>query len=167
MSLCLIFSGCDKTKKTIQETKQGYIELERIIIDIKSALSTTDWSKAKQAAAKADEFLQTRALSWYVQILIAEEKDGIPAAQALLSTFRQSDSISPAESKALDAMEKYFTDKGDNRSIDYLFLIAIIAAENKSPHIGADVVASLQAKYHQSRNLPVPTTNSIPSTNTP
>lgn len=40
--LCLVFSGCDKTKETIQETKQGYLELERIIIDIKSALSTPD-----------------------------------------------------------------------------------------------------------------------------
>ncbi|HEY1171251.1 MAG TPA: hypothetical protein VGH19_07795 [Verrucomicrobiae bacterium] len=162
--LLLSFTACDQTKQTIKETKQGYIELERIIGQLHTALSTTDWAQAKQAATQADDFLQTRALSWYVQILIAEEKDGIPAAQALLTDLRKTNPILPAELKTLDTMEKYFREKGSARSIDLLFLITAIAAENKLPHQGASFITNLQAKYHQSRNLPLPAATTNAST---
>src|SRR4051794_2653088 len=98
LALCVAaavsFLGCDDAKTFVKESKEGYRELEEIAAklgQITSALKTNDFAQAKEFAGKVEPFLNTRVLSWAVQVLAIEEKEGVEAAQAAIERFRASE----------------------------------------------------------------------------
>lgn len=141
----LSFLGCDDAKKFVKESKEGYQELEEIarkLGQVASAMKTNDYAQAREFAAKAEGFLNTRVLSWAVQVLAIEEKEGVEAARAAIERFRGSDSITAGERKALDEMTKFYQGK-TGRTGDLIVLVAAVAAEEKYGHGAGGIVAHL------------------------
>ena len=69
------FVGCDDAKTFVKESREGYRELEEIagqIGQIASAVKTNNFAQAKEYARKLEPFLNTRVLTWTVQILAVE-----------------------------------------------------------------------------------------------
>jgi hypothetical protein len=127
------FLGCDDAKTFVKESKEGYRELEEIagkLGQIASAVKTNDFAQAKEFARKLEPFLNSRVLSWAVQILATEEKGGVEAARAAIERFRTSDGITAGEREALDKMQAFYRDK-TGRTGDLLVLVAAIAVEEK------------------------------------
>lgn len=141
----LSFLGCDDAKKYVKESKEGYQELEEIarkLGRVASAIKTNDYPQAREFAAKAEGSLNTRVLSWAVQILAIEEKDGVEAAKAAIERFRGGDMITAGERKALDEMAKFYQGK-TGRTGDLIVLVAAVAADEKYGHGAGGLVARL------------------------
>lgn len=127
------FLGCDDAKTFVKESKEGCRELEEIarrLGQVASAVKTNDFAQAKEFTRKLEPFLNTRVLSWAVQILATEEREGVEAARAAIERFRTSDSITAGERTALDKMQVFYRDK-TGRTGDLLVIVAAIAVEEK------------------------------------
>src|SRR5262245_60586044 len=133
LALCIaataIFSGCDNARTFVKESKEGYRELEDIagkLSQIASAVKTNDFAQAKEFAGKLEPFLNSRVLSWAVQVLAIEEKEGVEAARAAIERFRSVEGITADERSALDKMQAFYREK-TARSGDLLVLVAGVA----------------------------------------
>ncbi len=158
--LGLVCAGCDDAKKLAYETKEGYHVLEQVagqVAEMSASLRTNDFAGAKEIAGKLDVFLNTRVLSWTVQILATEEKDGVEAAKALIRKFNASENITADEQAALAKVQQYFQNKGREKTGDLAFLVAALVVEGKYGHGAGGVLLRLRETYRKSP-LPVPTT---------
>jgi hypothetical protein len=159
----LSLAGCDDAKKFVKESKEGYQELEEIawkLGQVASAVKTNDFAQAKEFASKAESFLDTRALSWSVQVLAIEEKEGVDSARAAIERFRASENVTAGERRALDEMAKYYQGK-TGLTGDLLVLVAAVAAEKKYGHGAGGVVAQLFQRIRPSTS-----TSAVSMTNT-
>ncbi len=156
------FLGCDDAKKFVRDSKEGYKELEgiaQLLAQVASAISTNDFSRAKEFAAEAGNFLNTRVISWAVQVLVIEEKEGVESARAAIERFRATDSTTASERRALDEMANFYQGK-TGRTGDLLVLVAAVAAEEKYGHGAGGIVAQLCQRLRP----PIPT-SALSSTN--
>jgi len=157
--LGVVCSGCDDAKKLASETKEGYQVLEQVggqVAEMSASLRKNDFSGAKEIAGKLDVFLNTRVLSWSVQILATEEKDGVEAARALIKKFNAIEGITADEQAALARIEQYFQNKGREKTGDLAFLVSALVVEGKYGHGAGGVLLRFRETYRNSP-LPVPT----------
>jgi hypothetical protein len=161
--LGLTLAACDDAKKLVSETKEGYHVIEQIaaqVAEMSASLSTNDFARAKETGAKLDSLLNARVLSWSVQILATEEKDGVEAAKALINKLKATQGLSTDEQTSLARIEQYFQNKGNEKTGDLAFLVAAIVVEDKYGHGAGGLLLRLRETYRKSP-LPVPglTTN--------
>jgi len=157
--LGLILAGCDDAKKLVSETKEGYHVLEQVA-EMSASLRTNDFARAKEIGGKLDSFLNTRVLSWFVKILATEENDGVDAAKALIKKLKTTEGLSRDEQAALEKIEQYYQNKGNEKTGDLAFLVAAIVVEGKYGHGAGGVLLRLRETYRKSPlPIPAPTTN--------
>ena len=158
----LCFAGCGDATKFVKESKEGYQELEEIarkLGQVASAMKTNDFAEAKELAAKLEPFLNTRVLSWVVQTLAIEEREGVEAARAVIERFKTTEGITASERAALDKMESFYRDK-TGRTGDLLVLVAAIVVEEKyRTHGTGAAFAQLCQKFRTQ-----PSTNGVSTT---
>jgi bacillopeptidase F (M6 metalloprotease family) len=88
-----------------------------------------------------------------MQILNTEEKEGIDAAKALIEKLKTTQDITENEQAALAQIEKYFQNKGSQRTGDIAMKIAAFAVEKKYGKTARKIFIKLSDKY---RNSPTP-----------
>lgn len=166
--LCVVtvvgLAGCDDAKTFVKESKDGYRELEEVagkLGQIAAAIKTNDFAQAKEFAGKVEPFLKTRVLSWTVQILAVEEKEGVAAARSALERLKLTEGITAGERVALDKMEAFYRDK-TGRTGDLLVLIGAIAVEEK---YGGHYAGAVFTQICQQLRIS-PATNTVNLTNT-
>lgn len=165
--LCVVtavgLAGCDDARTFVKESKEGYRELEVIagkLGEIAAAIKTNDFAQAKEFAGKVEPFLKTRVLSWAVQILAIEEKEGVAGARSAIERLKLTDGITAGERIALDKMEAFYRDK-TGRTGDLLVLVGAIAVEEKyGGHYAGAVFAQICQQLRTS-----PATNTVNLTN--
>ena len=156
--------GCDDAKTFVKESKEGYRELEEIaekLGQIASAVKTNDFAQAKELAGKLEPFLNTRVISWAVQVLAIEEKEGVGAARAAIERFRTTEGITASERTALDKMQAFYREK-TGRTGDLLVFVAAFAVEQK---YGGHGTAAVFMQICQKLRTQTPT-NAVSSSNT-
>lgn len=155
-------SGCDDARTFVKESKEGYRELEVIagkLGEIAAAIKTNDFAQAKEFAGKVEPFLKTRVLSWTVQILAIEEKEGVAGARSAIERLKVTEGITAGERLALDKMEAFYRDK-TGRTGDLLVIIGAVAVEQKyGGHYAGAVFAQICQELRTSvaTNAPNPT----------
>jgi len=155
--------GCDDAKRFVKESKEGYQELEAIagkLGEIAAAVKTNNFAMAKEFARELEPLLTSRVVSWTVQILAIEERDGVQAARAAIERFRGSDGMTASERTALEKLDAYYQDRA-GRTGDLLVMIAAIAIEAKygGHGTGAAFIQTCQQLRTQ------PSTNGVTGTN--
>lgn len=85
---------------------------------LQASVAAGDYGKAGEIAASMDQFSKSRVLSWYVQILSAEQKQDVAGARAKIAELRATPDITSLEKSALEKFEVAFNSKGSARSTD-------------------------------------------------
>jgi hypothetical protein len=111
-------------------------------------VAENDYEKARNMAETMDRFFDSRALSWYVQILAKEEREGRPAAAELWRTFAATPDISPLEKEALNKMDYITQGNQEVKSLDVILLICNLVICHK---FGAGGGSALLAVQHALR----------------
>jgi hypothetical protein len=165
--LALSGAGCGEAKKLADESKEGLRAAQALAGYLKGicdSLSTNNFVRAKELGGQADDFFNTRALSWCVQVLTIEEKEGVDAAKASIQRLKQTEGATTSELGALAKMETYFERKGADRTGDLVVMIGVIVAEKKYGHGAGGLVSKLCAAYRTPpRAAPITDTNAPPA----
>jgi hypothetical protein len=130
----LILCGCDKTKRTIEIAKDGYSaaeDLAKQLVQVQAALRTNDYSRAKEMVRNLDQQLNTRSLTWTVQVLSIEHREGVGAATSEIQRLRSSPEITKAELSALDKMAEFYNQKGTVQTGDLVAVVALAVVFEK------------------------------------
>ena len=150
-AVALVLSGCDRS--ALESKKQALIdksveqlsglkggELEQFrtnLVFLKLSLNTLDLTQAREAAQELDAMLNQRVLTWYVDTLRVEERDGIAAAREYIAKMNQDEAKNDPERKALGYLASYFEAKKDlktSEALELLLRIYLAAKFNiKSP----------------------------------
>jgi len=133
------FVGCDDAKTFVKESREGYRELEEIagqIGQIASAVKTNNFAQAKEYARKLEPFLNTRVLTWTVQILAVEERQGVEATRQTIEQFGKTGDITPDERAALEKVREHYQGRS-GRTGDLLVLVGAVVVDKKFGGHGA------------------------------
>jgi hypothetical protein len=149
--VCLVAGGCnrsdmeakknaliDKSVEQLSGLKNGHLEQFRTnLVVLKASLNSLDYSKAREASEQIDALLKQRVLTWYVDTLRVEEKQGIAAAREYIVKLKDAEAKSDPERKALGYLASYFEAKKDlktSEALELLLRIYLAAKFNlKSP----------------------------------
>ncbi|MGC4014108.1 MAG: hypothetical protein QM755_06245 [Luteolibacter sp.] len=116
--------------------------LMNVAVTLHGALAENDYEKARHAAAAIDRFFKSRTLTWYVQIMVVEEKEGVPAAKQKIQELQNTPDISDQEKDGLTTILRAFNEKGDTKSADLtLTLCAGALAGKYGQHAGTAFLA--------------------------
>jgi hypothetical protein len=97
-------------------------------------VKTNDFAQAKEYARKLEPFLNTRVLTWAVQVLAIEEKEGAEAARQAIARFGTTKDITPSERAALGKMQDYYQGRSGRTGDLVVFVGAIIVDEKFGGH---------------------------------
>jgi hypothetical protein len=144
-ALALVVSGCDRNREGVtrrvselkdrakaeiedaarnQKEIQSSVEsLSVLSRQLQGYIAEKDYECARAVAATMDEFVRSRTLRWYVDVLVVEEKEGVPAALARIQELRNTPDLKETEKAGLSGIEEVFRQKGDLRSLDAISLI--------------------------------------------
>lgn len=136
----------NKTAKDVSElaaaTPAITKSLMEVAVTLHAALAENDYEKARLAAANIDRFFKSRTHTWYVQIMVVEEKEGVPAARQKMVELQQTSDITDQEKEALAMILRAFEEKGDTKAVDLtLNLCAVALAGKYGQHAGAAFLA--------------------------
>jgi hypothetical protein len=149
-ALVLAVCGCDRSviearkqvliEKSVEQLsglKDGELEQFRTnLVFLKLSLNSLDFTKAREASQQIDGMLNQRVLTWYVDTLRVEEKEGVAAAREHIVKLKQEEAKNDPERKALGYFESYIIAKGDLKTTEALemALRIYLAAKFGSPH---------------------------------
>ncbi len=131
-------------------SKEAYRAVEELAGQIKQAtlsLKTNDFSQAKEFVAAAEKKLHTRTMSWAMQVLVTEEKEGVEAAKATIQKLRTTEGITDDELAALKEMDRYYEFKGRERTGDIVVMVAGVVVEQKYGKTALKAFLALCEKY--------------------
>ena len=160
---CVILTGCDDARKLAAESREGLKVAQEIgdrINEIRVALSTNDFAKAKVIGAKLDQYLNVRVLTWTIEILATEERNGVDAAKNLIREIRGRADLKAEEALALKDIEAYFHHKGKARTSDLIVLVGALVAESKLGHGGGNLIIALSKRFQPPVAAPATNQNS-------